>query len=174
MGIEKSEIINQPYSGQFPERIYDIESPWNSQNWTWIKFTNEDSTEWCGQFRGHPRQVVISKNHNIVLVLTSDYLFQLDSLTGDIMELEDQPQYQDLILIPNGDFLIADYYTIERITNKIIEKEIIKSPIQMDTIKFKHWQNNKLEFTCNEFANWDRQLILEFDSETNKIEIKNG
>ena len=172
--IEKSEIINQPDSGQFNERIYNIESPWNSQNWTWVKFTNEDSTEWCGQFRGLARQVVISKKHNIVLALTSDYLFQLDTLTGDIIEFEDQPQYQDLILIPNGDFLIADYYTIERISNKITEKEIIKSPIQMDTIKFKHWQNNKLEFTCNEFANWDRHLILEFDSETNKIEIKNG
>lgn len=172
--IEKSEIINQPYSGQFTERIYDIESPWNSQNWTWIKFTNKDSSEWCGQFRGLARQVVISKNHNIVLVLTSDYLFQLDTLTGNIMEFEDQPQYQDLILMPNGDFLIADYYTIARISNKIIEKETIKSPIEMDTIKFKQWQNNKLEITCNEFANWDRHVILEFDSETNKIEIKNG
>ena len=172
--IEKSEIINQPSSGQFTERIYDIESLWNSQNWTWIKFTNEDLTEWCGQFRGLARQVVISKKHNIVLALTSDYLFQLDTLTGDIIEFEDQPQYQDLILIPNGDFLIADYYTIKRISNKITEKEIIKSPIQMDTIKFKHWQNNKLEFTCNEFANWDRHVILEFDSETNKIEIKIG
>jgi hypothetical protein len=27
--IIKAELIDQPYSGQFEERIYDIRSPWN-------------------------------------------------------------------------------------------------------------------------------------------------
>ena len=33
----KAEIINQPYSGKFEERIYDVESVWNPQSWTCIK-----------------------------------------------------------------------------------------------------------------------------------------
>lgn len=78
--IIKAEVINQPYSGEYNERIYDISSPWNSQSWAWIKFTNEDLTEWCGNFRGFPRDVAVSKKYNSVLVLTSDYLFKLDCL----------------------------------------------------------------------------------------------
>lgn len=40
--IIEGQIINRPYSGEYEERIYDNNSPWNSQNWTSIKFTNED------------------------------------------------------------------------------------------------------------------------------------
>jgi hypothetical protein len=38
--ISTAEIINLPYSGQYEEKIYDISSPWNSQEWTWVKFIN--------------------------------------------------------------------------------------------------------------------------------------
>jgi hypothetical protein len=55
------EIINQPYSGEYKERVYDNDSPWNSQGWTWIKFTNDDSFEWCGEFRGFPRDIAVSE-----------------------------------------------------------------------------------------------------------------
>jgi len=43
--IIKAEIIDQPYSGQYKEKIYDISSQWNSQMWTWVKFFDEDYTE---------------------------------------------------------------------------------------------------------------------------------
>lgn len=39
--ITKAEIIYQPSSGQYKERIYDITSSWNSQNWTWVKFEED-------------------------------------------------------------------------------------------------------------------------------------
>lgn len=91
--IIEAEIISQPYSGEYNERIYDNKSEWNSQSWTFIKFINDDFSEWCGQFRGFPRQVGVSSSRDIVLVLTSDYLFQLDRKTGNLKELEDQPQY---------------------------------------------------------------------------------
>ena len=32
--IENCEIVNQPYSGEFEERIYDNQSAWNSSSWT--------------------------------------------------------------------------------------------------------------------------------------------
>lgn len=172
--IIEAEIISQPFSGEYTERIYDNESVWNSQSWTFIKFTNDDYSEWCGQFRGFPRQVGVSKFRNIVLVLTSDYLYQLDRKTGELKEFEDKPQFQNLTTTPNGDFILADYYNLEKVTTSIKQKEPIYCPIQMDTIEFKQWDNLKLEFTCDEFLNWDRHLTMTYDSESNKIAIKNA
>lgn len=172
--IIEAEIISQPYSGEYTERIYDNESVWNSQGWTFIKFINDNYSEWCGQFRGFPTQVAYSKQNKIILVLTSDYLFQLDIETANLIDIEDQPQYQNLTVAPNGDFILADYYNFEKVTTSIKQKTSIESPIQMDLIKFKNWANSKLEFTCDEFLNWERHLVMFYDSQTNKIEIKNG
>ncbi|TDT45161.1 hypothetical protein CLV90_2245 [Maribacter spongiicola] len=83
------EIINQPYSGEFKERIYDMESPWNSQSWTWIKFTDDIGTETVGQFRGLPKAVKVSTQLNEIIVLTSDYLYRLDFQEYNIIETED-------------------------------------------------------------------------------------
>jgi hypothetical protein len=171
--IIEAEIISQPYSGEYTERIYDNESAWNSQSWTFIKFINDDYSEWCGQFRGFPKKVAISTIQDIILVLTSDYLFQLDRETGNLTNWEDQPQYQNLTVTPSGDFILADYYNFEKVTTSIKQKEPIESSIQMDIIEFKDWEKSKLEFTCDEFLNWDRHLTMTYDSETNKIEIKN-
>lgn len=172
--IIEAEIISQPYSGEYSERIYDNESPWNSQSWTFIKFINDDYLQWCGQFRGFPMQVAISKTRDIVLILTSDYLYQLDRQTGNLTDLEGQSKYQNLTVTPNGDFILSDYYDFEKVTASIKDKEPINSPVQMDMIKFKGWDNSKLEFTCDEFSNWDRHLTMTYDCQANKIEIKNG
>jgi hypothetical protein len=169
--IIEAEIISQPYSGEYKEKIYDCETGWKSQSWTFIKFTNEDNSEWCGHFRGFPRDVAVSKIHNIVLVLTSDCLYQLDRETGDLLEFEAQPQYQSLTVAPEGHFVLADFYILEKVTTSIKSKEQAESPIRMDTIKFEKWHNGKLEFTCDEFLNWDRHLTMSYDSQTNKIEI---
>lgn len=170
--IIEAEIINQPYSGEYNEKIYDHESVWNSQCWTFIKFTNDDYSDWCGQFRGFPKQVAISSIYNIILVLTSDYLYQLDRNNGQLIDIEDQTQYQNLTVAPNGDFILADCYSVEKIKTSLKTKEKIESPIPMDLIEFKSWENSKLEFTCDEFLNWERHLTLTYDCETNKIEIK--
>lgn len=170
--IIEAEIISQPYSGEYRERIYDNKSSWNSQNWTFIKFINNDYSEWCGQFRGFPSQVAISKAKNIILVLTSDYLYQLDRETVNLTDLEEQTEYLHLTVTPNGDFILADYHNLEKITISIKDKELIESPIQMDLIEFKNWQNSKFEFTCEEFLKWDGHLIMIYDYQTNKIEIK--
>jgi len=170
--IEEAKIIDQPYSGEFEERIYDNESVWNSPNWSWIKFVNDDYTEWCGQFRGSPRQVALSKKYNTVLVLTSDYLFQLNRLSGNLTEIESMPLHHNLTVAPNGEYLIADYYRIEKIQNSISLKMEIKSPIPMDTIEFGGWNDDKLIITCREFENWDRHLTMEYDCNTDKIAVK--
>lgn len=169
--IVKAEIINQPYSGEFKEKIYDIPSSWTSQGWTWIKFTDNDLTEWCGNFRGFPREVAVSKKHSCVLVLTSDYLFKLDCFNGELTEYEPQPQYKSLTVSPLGDFIIADYYDIAIINSTLVEKIYVDSPIKMDMIKFHNWSDNKLSITCEEFLSWNHKE-LELDGKTFKVSVK--
>ncbi len=171
--IEEAKIISQPYSGEFEERIYDNKCAWNSLDWSWIKFVNDDYTEWVGQFRGFPKQVALSKKYNTILVLTSDCLFQLDRLSGNLTEIESHlSQYHNLTVTPNGEYVIAGYYHIEKILNNINQKMEIKSPVQMDMIEFGDWIDDKLLITCDEFLNWDRHLTMEYDCNTDKIEIK--
>ncbi|MGV6832053.1 MAG: hypothetical protein ACWA5P_10910 [bacterium] len=170
--IINCKIINQPDSGEFEERIYDIQSPWNSQSWAYIKFQNEDFSEWCGVFRGNPIKAEISKKKDEILVLTRDYLWKIDAKNGDVQEYEDQPQYSELTVAPNGDFIIADYYTISRIKGKLKDAKDLISPIKMDMIKFKNWESEILKIECVEFLNWDRQVILELDSSKWTIKIK--
>lgn len=170
--IIKAEIINQPYSGQYKEKIYDIASSWNSQNWTWIKFEEENFHEWCGEFRDSPRAVALSNKHNKILVLTSDYLFQVDCYSGEVTAYESQPPYQCLTVTPSGDFIIADYYDIEKIESTLNDKILLKSPIKMDTVTFHGWSNNKLLITCDEFLNLGNRVKLEMDGDTFEITVK--
>jgi len=166
------EIISQPLAGEYEERIYDISSQWNSQNWTWVKFTNDDFSEWCGEFRGEPRGVVLSKKYNNILILTSDYLHQFDCLNEEIMEYEEQPQYQNLTVTPSGDFILADFYDIELIKTTIKDAKLLDSPIKMDMINFCKWSNNKLSIVCEEFLNWGNYVELELDGDTFEITKK--
>ena len=172
--VKSAEIINQPYSGEFEERIYDNESSWNSQNWTWVKFTKTDFTKWVGQFRGSARKIAIPNKRNETIVLTSDYIFRLDNNTGNLIELENQPQYHNLTTSPNGTFIFADYYRIERMISSLKDTKTIQSPIEMDMIEFKDWKGDVLEFTCDEFTNRDRHLVMELNVNDWKIRIKNA
>lgn len=170
--IEKVEIISQPYSGEYEERIYDIESPWNSSNWTWIKFINEVFFEWCGQFRGSPIGVRLSKKNAVIIILTSDYLYQLDINNGNLIKYEDKSQYNEITISSNDDFILSDYYNLYKITKDLKDIEVIKSPIEMDDIKLGDWNNYKLEFTCEEFGAWSNIYLMEYDCLNYSINIK--
>jgi hypothetical protein len=167
-----AEIINQPVSDQYLEKVYDVLNPWNSGEWTWIKFLNEDFSEWCGEFRGGAKGVAISKIHNAVLVLTSDSLYKLSRISEELIEYESQTEYQNLTVTPKGDFILSDYYHIFTLDSTLKKEMILESPIEMDYIKFHNWSNNKLLITCDWFCNWDKRAELELDGETLEIEIK--
>ncbi|NIK93621.1 hypothetical protein GZ212_15780 [Mangrovimonas sp. CR14] len=170
----KTEITNQPYSGEFKERIYDIESPWNSQSWTWIKFTDEYLTETIGQFRGFPKDVKYSKSRNEIIVLTSDYIYRLNASDLSIIETKSQPEYQDVAVSPDGIFFFHNYYEIEKMNSSLSDLTEIPSPFKMDDIRFKTWNGKILEFECEEFNNWSRNEIMELDTTAWKIKIKNA
>ncbi|MFY0608266.1 MAG: hypothetical protein JXR10_16225 [Cyclobacteriaceae bacterium] len=170
--IHSIELINQPYSGQYDERIYDNQSPWNSSSWTYVKFTSQDFTEWCGVFRGSAKKVAHSVRHQTILILTSDYLWKLDAVSGNVLEIEDQPQYHNLTVAPDGSFIVADYYNVLRIDSSLKSAKPITSPIQMDMIQFKHWNNNTLTIECDEFTNWENHVELELDTTDWNLRIK--
>jgi hypothetical protein len=104
--------------------------------------------------------------------LTSDYLYRIDRINGNVIELEDQPQYHNLTVAPSGEIIIADYYNIQKINNSLKNKGAINSPIGMDMIKFKSWNEGILSFECDEFLNWERHLEMELDTHTWSIRIK--
>lgn len=170
--ISESEIINQPYSGKYKEIIFDIKSKWNSSNWTYVKFIEEDFYEWCGVFRGSSIGVSLSNKHNRILVLTSDYLYEINSLNGKLIAYQSNDSYKNLTVDDvSGDFIISDNYTIEIILMPLNNKILIESPIKMDMIEFISWSSNKLKIVCDEWMNWDNKLYLELDMGLRKIEI---
>ena len=161
--IFKAEKIEQPYSGQYNEKIYDIQCVCNSSQWTWIKFTDEDE-EWCGEFRGEYRGVALSNKLEVIVVLTSDYMYMLDIDTGELIGYEDTPGYLDITTSPLGDIFITDGYDIETFTsNKIDAREDMIIPVRPDDLKFIEWKGNILKVSCYEFLSWDEKIELYFD-----------
>jgi len=168
----KAEIINQPYSGEFKERIYDIESLWNSQSWTWIKFKDNNGNEKVGQFRGFPKDVKVSDQKNEIMVLTSDCAFRLDANELNIIESEKQVDYGNLEVTPKGTFIFSEFSDIYKMENSLSDMQIIKSPFEMDFIEFKSWNEDILEFECAELTNYERNETMELNTADWTIKIK--
>ncbi|GHC65405.1 hypothetical protein [Ulvibacter litoralis] len=168
----KAEIINQPYSGEFEERIYDVESVWNSQSWTWVKFTDENGIEKVGQFRGFPKEVKVSKQKSEIVVLTSDCVFRLNTTELNVIEAENQVDYGNLEVSPNGTFIFSEFSDIYKLEKSLADMQIIKSPFEMDMIEFKKWNGDILEFECDEMGRWERHEIMELDTSEWTIRIK--
>lgn len=167
--IIEAEIVNQPISGQFREIIYDNNSPWNSDQWTFIKFTDSDLSEWIGQFRGFPKKVKVSDKRCETIVLTSDYIYRLDSNTKEIIESDKDSSYHNLAVAPSGEFILANNYDIEVMVNSLKNKRKIKGPFDMDSIEFQEWKGSNLVFTCEQIPGWEKEFIFELDTVDWKI-----
>jgi|WetSurMetagenome_2_1015567.scaffolds.fasta_scaffold37284_2 hypothetical protein len=172
--IISAEIINQPISGKYHEIRYDCECELRSNDWTWIKFTNNDYSEWCGSFPGFPINVEISDKDENILVLTNVALFQLDKSSGKVLNKELNYDYCQLTLSPSGDYILATPEKIERVKGDIRTKISIAGPIKMDFIEFRNWTNGKLNFICDEFLAWDKHFEMELDVSDWTIKIKNA
>lgn len=166
--IHKAEIISQPDSGAYKEKIYDIPSIWNSQEWTWVKFYNDASDEWCGNFRGRAKDVAVSPTNNLILVLTSDHLYELNCINGELRAYDKQTEYQCLTVSPSGDFIIADFNDLYLIKTSFLDRILIHSPIDMYGIEFVGWNRGKLSLECEDLTT-DKNVKLEMNSETLKV-----
>jgi hypothetical protein len=94
------EQISQPYSGEYEEIIFDIESNWNSSDWSWIRF-EEDTTIWCGEFRGKYIGATFSVPKGIIVVVTTDYIYVIDIVSKEMIDsshyFRDTDQYEKLM-----------------------------------------------------------------------------
>jgi hypothetical protein len=168
--IAGADIISQPYAGEYEERIYDNESPWNSQVWSFVRFWETDGKEWVGQFRGEPLGVSVSVPLKTCMVLTSDYLFELDIENGDLISIDDRPGYRSISVAPDGWYVVADYYHFYKL-NSASNRTALNGPIEMDSIEFESWNGERLRFKCDEFTNWERHLVMDLDTSNWKFEI---
>lgn len=155
--------IEQPCSGEYDEKIYDIESTWNSSDWTWIKF-EENNCVWCGEFRGKYRGAVVSEKLEIIVILTSDYMYVLDLESKEVIEYLQQPSYVEITCTPINDILLSDGYGLEIFKGrKISSIDTIVLPIHADCLKFGEYDGNILKMTCEEFCNWSNNVTLFLD-----------
>ena len=96
--------------------------------------------------------------------MTSDCAFRLDSLELNVIESEKQADYGNLEVTPNGTFILSEYSDIYKLENSLSDIQIIKSPFEMDMIEFKSWNGNILEFECTEIANYERNELMELNT----------
>lgn len=164
--ICKISHIEKTYSGEFEEKIYDIQSHWNSGDWCWIKFDEGDKV-FCGQFRGKFIGFASSEKIGIIVILTKDYMYILDIDSKDLIGYERQPAYKQIIKTPFDDILISDGYSLKVFRGKNIESiKSIELPIKVDSLEFMDFNGKILKIKCEEFYNWQNKLILLFDCET--------
>lgn len=161
--------IEQPFSGEYEEKIYDIESTWNSSDWTWLKFEERNSV-WCGEFRGKYRGAVLSEKIGIIVVLTSDYMYVLDLETKEILEYEQQPAYVEITCTPLDDILLSDGYELEIFRGKEIASiDSIVLPVHADSLRFVAYDGKILKMTCEELCNWENQITLLLDCDSLEV-----
>lgn len=164
--------IEQPYSGEFEEKIYNIESPWNSSDWSWIKFEEDDRT-WCGEFRGKYRGAVFSRKLGIIVVLTSDYMYILDMESKELIEYERQPAYIQIIATPLDDILLSNGYDLEIFKGKELASiASIVLPVQVSCLEFMEFEGNLLKILCEEFYHWGHRLMILLDCDSLSVTVK--
>ncbi|MDD6796198.1 MAG: hypothetical protein PUE01_12455 [Clostridiaceae bacterium] len=167
--IIKAEVISQPLSGAYDEVIFDYSSSFKSSYWGWIKFTNDDYTEWIGEFRGQAIGVEISEKFNNVLILTSDCLYMLDRKTHKVIEMKDDLDFNQITLSTKDEYILGSSYDIGIIKDSLERIKYIESLSGLCCIKFEKWQDDKLLFSCEDYGEGDF-LNLTFDGNTYEIE----
>ncbi|MBC7777247.1 MAG: hypothetical protein H7246_17575 [Phycisphaerae bacterium] len=137
-------FISQPTAGQFDEKSFDLESVWKSTNWCWVKFTTDNGQEWVGAFRGTPVKSAVANKIKQAAILTDDCFYILDIDKKEVIFLEPQTEYKDLIAVPTNDiFLVATYYQIG-LFDKDFNLHLISTEYNMDNITFKNYDGDIL------------------------------
>lgn len=160
------EHISQPYSGEYEEKIFDIENNWNSSDWTWIRF-EEDTIIWCGEFRGKYIGATFSEPKGIIVVVTTDYIYMIDSMSKEIIDSKRNFECTDITCTPLGDVLLSSGYGLEILKGRTISSsEAVVLPVNADSLRFVKYRGNILEMSCYEFCNWSNSITLFLDCET--------
>jgi hypothetical protein len=165
----KAERINQPTSGKYEEKVFDLNTEWKSQNWSWIKFTTEYEIEWIGVFRGEFENLAIAEKINQVAILTSGGLYILDIEQRETLYFEKETEFKGLAEIPTKDkFIIAEYQRIG-IIDKNFEKKYINLEYEIENIVFGKYENKRLKVNFEKLPDYQ---ILDCFLNTENWKIK--
>ena len=157
-------------SAEYEERIYDIESPWNTSEWTWIKFEEDSGKIWVGQFRGEFTACGISVKHGIAVIITSMYICFIDLNCKEMIDYGAGILYKDIYQTVDGDILLSDGYSLSVVNGNAIDSiKNIELPIKADFLKFDSCSGNLLRLTCEEVCNWDESYEIFLDCKTFSI-----
>lgn len=160
-----AQFISPPTSGQFDEISFDFESVWKSTNWCWVKFTTDKGQEWVGAFRGAAVKTAVANKIKQAAVLTGDCFYILDIDKKEIVFIEPQTEYRDLIAVPTDDmFLVADYCQIG-LLDKESKLNVIGTEYNMENIVFKNYDGNILHIE------WDN--VLEYNRINGYVDTEN-
>ena len=81
----KVQIITQPISGRYEEKIF----PENKliKYCSWVKFERDDYSEWRGCFSGEAFQCVVLEDSHLVLIGTDEAIYKIDGETKKQIQL---------------------------------------------------------------------------------------
>ena len=167
-----AEIITQPYSGEYREFLYDIPHiTWKSGYWGWVKFINQDYSEWCGEFRGVILGVEMSERFNSVLILTTDYLYMTDKQSGEVIDVHEDHEYTQITTSPSEEYVLASSDEIVVIKDSIKSSTNIELPFGICSIKFLRWHDYQLIMTVEDYLQTGSFLKASLDSKIYKMEL---
>lgn len=167
----KAKFINQPTSGQYKEKTFDLDTIWKSQIWSWVKFTTNNGIDWVGIFRGEPKSIAVAEKINQVAVLTSDGLFILDISKKEILFSDPQTDIKDLVETPTKDkFIIAGFDSIG-IMDVNFKTKFLNIDYEIDNIMFVEYNRKRLKINFEILPNY--KIINGFlNTENWKIEME--
>lgn len=103
--------------------------------------------------------------------MTCDYLYLLSLLDGKLINYLDRPTYRELAVSLLGDCTMAEYYYIEIVDKELNSIHNVDTPIPLDMISFRYWQDSDLVVEADEFCNWNNHVKLLLDAESLEVTI---
>ncbi|CAM4055308.1 hypothetical protein FLAN108750_07790 [Flavobacterium antarcticum] len=140
-----AEFINQPISGAYEEKTFDLNALSKSPIWSWAKFITNNGKEWVGAFPGEPKKIAVAEKINQVAVLTSDGLYILDIEKREVLFYDEQTDLQIIAETPTKEkFVVADYCQIGTM-DKNFNITFFELEYDIENVEFGAYDGNKLE-----------------------------
>ncbi len=127
-GFEK---INRPQSGEYKEINYS-----GTDYCVWVKFIDENYDECCGVFASPVSFIGLSNKNEKLLVLSNNELIEIDANDYSISSVNDQYEYTNATMTPDGRFIVSDKYSIFIIETNLQEIREIDPSMIFERISF--------------------------------------
>lgn len=146
-------LTDLPNSGEYEEIIFDLPDKWKQESWNFVKFTNTDGTNWCGEFRE-------KEDSNFLLADLPDIGIAcvVSGGHGYIIDVDKKEKIKDINFeriidmiadIQSNSFYISSWGAMINIDSDLNEISI-PIPINSDGIFFKGKEGHKITLEIEE------------------------